>query len=69
MVLVSFIEYPFTVCEKDIVTSNRREGKVIVTNMNIYWKNMVFKQKNSYFMFKGLSHEMYLAFEDMHGQL
>jgi hypothetical protein len=41
MVLVSFIEYPFTVCEKGIVPSNTREGKVIVTNMNIYQKNMV----------------------------
>ncbi len=42
MVLVSFIEYPFTVCEKDIVPSNRREGKVIFTNVNIYWKITVF---------------------------
>ncbi len=30
LVLVSFIEYPFTVSEKNIVTSKRREGKVIV---------------------------------------
>ncbi len=39
--VVSFIEYPFTVFEKVIVPSKRREGKVIVTNINIYRKNML----------------------------
>jgi hypothetical protein len=33
MVLVSFIEYPFTAFEKVIVPSKRREEKVIVINM------------------------------------